>query len=89
MTTHSAVSLSVSSPASDDEVTVHVVFHRHDPIGLTEVTIDPEPSDHRDVVQVIDAAIERLRVYSDDYRGAHVEDTVVTRLPVPWYAWGR
>ncbi len=78
-------------PALDagDDVTMHVTFRPGDPIGLTEVVIDPEPAEDARVVDLLDAAIARLTCYRDDYRHATEEDARPVRLPAPWYSWGR
>jgi len=78
-------------PALDtgDDVTMQVTFQPGDPIGLTEVVIDPEPAEAARVVDLLDAAIARLACYRDGYRHATEEDARPMRLPAPWYGWGR
>ncbi len=78
-------------PALDagDDVTMHVTFRPCDPIGLTEVVIDPEPAEDARVVDLLDAAIGRLTCYRDDYRHTTEEDAWPVRLPTPWYGWSR
>jgi len=80
-----------SVPALDagDDVTMHVTFRPCDPIGLTEVVIDPEPAEDARVVDLLDVAIGRLTCYRDNYRHAAEEDARPVRLPAPWYSWGR
>jgi len=78
-------------PALDagDDVTMRLIFRPGDPIGLTEVVIDPEPAEDARVLDLLDAAIGRLTCYRDGYRHATEEDARPVRLPAPWYGWGR
>ncbi len=78
-------------PALDagDDVTMCLIFRPGDPIGLTEVVIDPEPAEDARVMDLLDAAIARLACYRDGYRHATEEEARPMRLPAPWYGWGR
>jgi hypothetical protein len=78
-------------PALDagDGVTMCLIFRPGDPIGLTEVVIDPEPAEDARVLDLLDAAIARLACYRDGYRHATEEEARPMRLPAPWYGWGR
>jgi len=78
-------------PALDagDGVTMCLIFRPGDPIGLTEVVIDPEPAEDARVMDLLDAAIARLACYRDGYRHATEEEARPMRLPAPWYGWGR
>ncbi len=80
-----------SVPALDasDDVTMRLTFRPGDPIGLTEVVIDPEPAEDARVMDLLDAAIARLTCYRDGYRHATEDDARPMRLPAPWYGWGR
>ncbi len=88
MTIVSAAIPSVSSFPSDEDVTIQVTFRLSDPLGTTDVVIDPEPSDGRQVAHVVSAATARLIAFRDGYLEAEDEDAEPTVLPVPWYAWG-
>ena len=79
----------VPALGASEDVTKHVTFRSCDPIGLTEVVIDPEPAEAARVVDLLDAAIARLTCYRDGYRQATEEDARPVRLPAPWYGWGR
>jgi len=79
----------VTSLDTIDDVTVRVTFRPGDPIGLTEVVIDPEPAEDARVVDLLDAAIARLTCYRDGYHHATEDDARPVRLLIPWYGWGR
>lgn len=59
--------------------TVRITFRPVDPLGITEVVIDPEPCDNGRLVQLIQAAIVRLLVYHRDFLAAAAQDAA----PVP------
>jgi hypothetical protein len=69
MKTHTAASipsipsLLVVARADDGDVTVSATFTPTDPVGSTEVLIMPEPATIGAVLELLDAAIVRLRAY--------------------------
>ncbi len=92
MTTHIAATPSVSHLDPWRDVTVQVTFKTVDPITMTEIVVDPDPSSDGCLLQLIDAAITRLRAYREAFTRAEKDDAgsrPPTALPVPWYAWGR
>ncbi len=92
MTTRIAATSSVSVLDPWRDVTVHVTFRTIDPINVTEIVVDPDPSSDGCLLQLIDAAITRLQAYREAFMRAEEDDTgslPPPALPVPWHAWGR
>jgi len=80
----------VTSFDAIDDVTIRVIFRPCDPIGLTEVVIDPEPAEDARVLELLDAAIARLTSYRAGYYQAVTGNArpVVRRLAA-WHSRDR
>jgi len=92
MTTRIAATSSVSVLDPWRDVTVHVTFRTIDPINVTEIVVDPHPTDNGCLLQLLDAAIIRLGAYREALIEAEEEDRGPLPAPapsVPWSAWGR
>lgn len=89
MTSQTAATSSV--PALDlwRDVTIHTTFRAVDPIGLTEVVVEPEPDDDGVLLHTLDAAITRLITYRNAFLAAAAEDSASTPLPMPRDSWGQ
>lgn len=92
MKSHTAASILIVPPlvvvahAHDGDVTVSATFTPTDPVGSTEVLITPEPATTSGLLELLDAAILRLRAYRDGYKAASEKDAMRV-LPAPWSRW--
>jgi hypothetical protein len=76
--------------ALDDwrDYSVRITFRPVDPLGVVEVVIDPEPSDDRRLMRLVEAAIVRLMTYRRDFLAAAAEDAAIpycgSTVPSVW-----
>jgi len=92
MTIQNAATPSISTLDPWRDVTVHVTFKTSDPMNITEIAVDPYPTDNGCLLQLLDAAIIRLGAYREALIEAEEEDRGPLPAPapsVPWSAWGR
>lgn len=84
MITQTAATPSVLSLDAYRDTAVRIVFRMADPIGLTEVIVDPDPGDNEQLLQLVEAALIRLATYRRDFLNALGEDVgpVPLRLPL-------
>jgi len=83
MITQTAATPSVLSLDAYRDTAIRIAFRLADPIGLTEVAVEPDPSDNAQLLQLIEAALLRLAAYRRDFIEAAAEDAIDAPLPLP------
>ena len=89
MTTRTAAPPSVLALDGYRDVAIRIAFRMADPIGLTEVALDPEPGDNGQLLQLLEAALVRLATYRRDFIAAELEDVTPSPAPIALHGPGR
>ena len=89
MRTHVVATPSVLTPEADSDTAIRIAFRMADPLGLTEVAVEPDPPDNAQLLRLIEAALVRLAAYRRDFIAAASEDVTPPPARTSWHGGDR